>query len=223
MKDEVSLKNILIDKDALSKLGFKQVKNRWTYETLIIDDQFKLVLEIDENNIVTSDVIEIETQEKFTLYYVSASNGDFVGQMRSEYEKIIDEIKKKCTAKGTFKSEQALLIIDYVREKYGDELEFLWEKFPGYAVLRNKSNNKWYGIILTIEKSKIGLSGEDCIEVIDLRLEPERSEKLVDNKKIFPGYHMNKKHWITILLDKSISTEEIYEYINNSYNLSMKK
>ncbi|MBR3153114.1 MAG: MmcQ/YjbR family DNA-binding protein, partial [Clostridia bacterium] len=46
---------------------------------------------------------------------------------------------------------------------------------------------------------------------------------IIDNKKIFPGYHMNKKSWITIKLDNSVETEEIIHLIDNSYELSLGK
>ncbi len=87
----------------------------------------------------------------------------------------------------------------------------------------NKDNNKWYGALLIAQKSKIGIEEEGSIEIIDLLLEPEKIEKIVDNYRYFAGYHMNKKHWITIKLDGSVNINEIYELIDNSYNLSINK
>ena len=52
---------------------------------------------------------------------------------------------------------------------------------------------------------------EDCIEL------RERYSSVV------PGYHMNKKHWNTIYIDGSIPDDLIYEWINNSYDLVVKK
>ncbi|MBR1680176.1 MmcQ/YjbR family DNA-binding protein, partial [bacterium] len=54
---------------------------------------------------------------------------------------------------------------------------------------------------------------------IDLRASTEEIENLVDNKKYFSGYHMNKKHWLTIILDGSVPIEDIYNRIDSSYNL----
>ena len=58
------------------------------------------------------------------------------------------------------------------------------------------------------------------IEILDLRYQKEEIEKIIDNKKIFPGYHMNKSSWITIKLDETIPTKEIQKLIDNSYALS---
>lgn len=76
-----------------------------------------------------------------------------------------------------------------------------------------------YGALLVVQKAKLGIKEDGFIEIIDLSLEPEKIEKLIDNKKYFAGYHMNKKHWITIKLDGSVNIEEIYELLDNSYNI----
>jgi len=75
----------------------------------------------------------------------------------------------------------------------GDELEFLWTKFPDNAVWRRKDNSKWYGAILTVSRNKLGLSSNEVAEIIDLRLEKEQMSKTIDNEHYFPGWHMNKK------------------------------
>ncbi len=223
MEDNIIFKNVKIDVEKLLYLGFVYENDYYTYETSIMENEFSLIIKIDRNNIVTSDVVELSTNEKFMPYYVTSMAGEFVGKIREEYNMVIEKIKSTCCSKNIFKSEYANLVIEYVRQKYNDELEFLWEKFSNNAIWRNKSNNKWYGALLVVGKSKIGIKEEGTIEIIDLLLEPERIEKIVDHEKYFPGYHMNKKHWITIKLDGSVDINEIYELIDNSYNLSKNK
>ena len=70
---------------------------------------------------------------------------------------------------------------------------------------------------LRFQKKKIGLESKEKVEIIDLKILPEDSEKLVDNEKYFLGYHMNKKHWFTIILDGSVPIERIFEFIDASY------
>ena len=62
---------------------------------------------------------------------------------------------------------------------------------------------------------------DEMVEIIDLRYQKEKIETILDYTKIFPGYHMNKKSWITIKLDESIDTMEIFKLIDNSYRLSI--
>ena len=60
------------------------------------------------------------------------------------------------------------------------------------------------------------------IEILDLRIKTEDIESTVDNQRFFMGYHMNKKHWYTLLLDGSIPTDEICRRIDESYLLAKK-
>lgn len=223
MEDEIIFKNLKIDFKKLQQLGFIKENDYYIYETKIMDNQFSLVIKIDMNNIVSSDVIDLSANEKLMLYYIVGSKGKFIGKIREEYYNIIEEIKSTCCSKYIFKSKYANLIIEYIKQKYNDDLEYLWDKFPRNAIWRNKNNNKWYGALLVVDKSKIGIAEKGDIEIIDLLLEPEKVERIIDNKKYFAGYHMNKKHWITIKLDGSVDINEIFDLIDNSYKLSKKK
>lgn len=220
MKDEVSLKDLKLDFRELLKIDFSKEKDCYKYEELIVGGQFKLIITIDNENNIVSDCLEVATGEKLMPYYVSSVCGDFIGKIRTEYEKKLEEIKDKCCSKCVFKSEYAKQVINYVRDKYQDELEYLWEKFPNNAVWRNKDNKKRYGALLVVEKEKLGIKEEGTVEIIDLLLETEKISELVDAKRYFVGYHMNKKHWITIKLDGSVELKKIYDLIDNSYNLA---
>lgn len=119
-----------------------------------------------------------------------------------------------------FKAEQSVALIAYVREKYGDELEYLWDKFPDNAVWRRKDNEKWYGALLTVSRRKLGIPSDEIVEIIDLRIALEEMDNLIDNACFFPGWHMNKKHWYTIILDGTVSTDEICRRVDKSYLLA---
>ena len=58
---------------------------------------------------------------------------------------------------------------------------------------------------------------------MNLKCQPEHAQALrAMYKSVLPGYHMNKEHWNTVILDKTIPDEEIYSMIDNSYNLIIK-
>jgi hypothetical protein len=61
------------------------------------------------------------------------------------------------------------------------------------------------------------------VDIIDLRVNPKEVDSLVDGKKYFPDYHMNKKHWVTICLDGSVPLEEVFCRIDESYVLAAEK
>lgn len=214
------LENRNINYKKLIKYGFKKENNKYIYKKKIQDNQFEVnVIISDKENYAR--LIDLENETDFILVDIEDSNGKFVGELRYKYDKIIEDIIIECTSKEIFKSKQAKEIVKYIKEKYNDELEFLWEKHPDNAIWRNKQNNKWYGAILTVSEKKLGIESENKVEVIDLRYQKDKVESIIDNNKIFPGYHMNKNNWITIKLDNSLETSEIYNFIDNSYKLSI--
>jgi len=119
-------------------------------------------------------------------------------------------------------SKQVDDIIKYVKEKYGTIPEYLWKKTPNYFVLRHQNTLKWYAIVMEISKSFLGLNSDEKIYVINVKCDPVMVGFLIDNKTIFPAYHMNKKHWITVILDGSMPIKEILSLIDSSWNMTKK-
>lgn len=216
------LKNKTIDYDKLLKYGFAKENKIYLYKTKIYDEQFEMSV-IVENNKMTSKLFDLTNEDEYILVDIKDTAGEFVGKVREEYEKELQNIITKCTIKNIFNSEQAKEVIKYVKEKYNDDLEYLWNKFPENAVWRNKINNKWYGALLVISEKKLKIESDEIVNIIDLRYQKDKIKDIIDNKKIFEGYHMNKDNWITIRLDGSIKTEKIFELIDNSYNISLTK
>lgn len=215
------LENRNINYEKLLNYGFNKIDDNYLFESLICDEKFKVVVEISKQKQI-SKVIDLSTNEEYVLVDITSS-GSFVGKVKEEYKKILNDIFQNCSTPNIFKSKQAKEIITYVKDKYNDDLEYLWKKFPNNAIWRNKSNHKWYGVLLVLSENKLGIDSDKVIDNIDLRYRKETIKVIVDNKKIFKGYHMNKDHWITIKLDGSVDTKKICELIDNSYKLSFKK
>lgn len=216
---DIYLKNKVIDYKKLDEYGFEKIKDNYVYHKRIIDNQFEVIISFGKENI--SKVIDLENDDEYILVDVENSVGEFVGKVREEYENIIQEVVEECTNLNVFKNKQTKQIIKYIKEKYNDDLEFLWEKYDGSAIWRNKSNNKWYGLLMTITEDKLGLKSNKEIEVLNLKYQKDETNKVIDNKGIFPGYHMNKKSWISIKLDDNMQIKYIKGLINNSYKLSL--
>ncbi len=214
--------NKSIDYEKLLKYGFILNGNNYVFEKNINNNCFKVIVEISKTN-QTSKVLDLSTNDEYVLVDINNSTGEFVGKLKEEYENILNDIIVKCTTPNIFKSKQANEIIKYIKEKYNDDLEYLWKKFPNNAIWRNKSNNKWYGALLVISENKLGIESDKIIDIIDLRYQKDKIKEIVDNKKIFRGYHMNKDNWITIRLDENVDIKQIYKLIDNSYELSLKK
>lgn len=207
--------------EKMSVYGFDIKDGGWIYETNIMDGAFRLSVFIGENGDVDTNLVEIENSEPYILYKTSAS-GAYVGEIRTAVEAVLTDIANTCYDVSVFKTNQAQMAIEYVRKKYGDELEFLWTKFPENAVWRRKDNQKWYGAILTVTGNKIGLDTDKIVEIIDLRMKAENREAILSREHYYPGWHMNKKSWYTLVLDNCIADEEIKLRITESYELAKK-
>jgi predicted DNA-binding protein (MmcQ/YjbR family) len=48
-------------------------------------------------------------------------------------------------------------------------------------------------------------------------------DDLLKSPGYLPGYHMNKKHWFSVILDGSVSNDELFSRIDESYTLAKKK
>lgn len=208
-----------LDKSELEKHGFIHNGESYLLQQEIMDHSFTLYITIGENEIPETKLIEKETNEEYVLYKTEAQ-GTFVGTVRTEIENILYQIANTCYETAIFKTRQAQMLIDYVRRIYGDELEFLWTKFPDNAVWRRKDNKKWYGAILSVQRNKLGLDSDEIVEIIDLRLQPELMAEQLANENYYPGWHMNKKSWYTMILDGSISDKELCQRVSESYKLA---
>ena len=202
--------------------GFKKEKKFYEYESFFMKNQFKAIIKIDYNGKVSGTVIDIENNEEFLpLRLEEHIQGSFAREVKNEYEKLLQEICNKCFVKQNFIYPQSNRISQLIYDKYGNKPEFLWEKLaPGSGVLRNSKTKKWYAAILDVDRGKIQKGESGIIEVIDLKLETSHVSEIIKQPNFYPAYHMNKKYWITIILDDSISDNKIMELITESYSFS---
>ena len=214
------IKDKKIDFKKLEKFGFKLIDNSYCYHTSLLKNQFKMTIKINLDNSIFTEIIDTETNEPYVLHLLEMKRSGYSEKVYKAYSEILAKIQKECFEDEIFKARYTKQIITYVKNKYGDELEFLWEKSPKNAVVRRKSSNKWYAVILTVSKRKLNLDSDEIIEVINLHNTVEEIKKLIDNKRYFPAYHMNKKYWCTICLDGTVELKEIYKLIDISYELA---
>lgn len=109
-------------------------------------------------------------------------------------------------------------ILQYASQKYQTKPEYLWRKFPHYAILRHKDNRKWYGLIMDIPKNKLGLSGKERIDILNVKLsDPFYIDMLTRQKGYFRGYHISRGNWISVILDGTVSVKEICRLLDESF------
>ncbi len=219
MKD--FFKDKIKNDNALLAFGFKKHGRHFEYKTFLSNEQFELFVTVSKDK-VSAKLSDTDTNEEYFLHLAEGVEGTFVGQIKSEYEKIMTEIAEKCFDSNVFTSENTLKIINYAKIKYADELEFLWEKSPDCAVLRRKDTQKWYAIIMKVSLKKFGINDDKIVEIINFRVNPNETEKIIDKRVYFPAYHMNKRSWISLYLENLKNIKELEQRIDESYLLAVK-
>lgn len=164
---------------------------------------------------------EAESGEPYILYRTNAA-GAYVGQVRAAVAAVLTDIAGRCYDAAVFQTGQTQMAIAHIRAQYGDELEFLWPSSPENAVWRRKDSQKWYGALLTVRGSKLGLPTDRTVEILDLRMQPQDRDRLLAQAHYYPGWHMNKKSWYTLVLDGGVPDEELRLRIAESYALARK-
>lgn len=206
--------------EKLLAYGFTHTGGAYHLSKAVLDGQFQLLVTVSGASLVDTTMIDNATGEEYVLHRVREASGAFVGSVKAAYEAVLLEIAESCFVADVFKSDQAKALIAYVRETHGDELEFLWKKFDNNAIWRRKDTKKWYAALLTVSRRKMGLSSDEVVEILDLRIDPKEIDSVVDHARYFPGWHMNKRSWITVILDGSVPLAEIEAKLDESYRLA---
>ena len=153
MIEEEKFKKSNFVEEKLLKYGFKKSNKKYIYEKNIIDNNFKIIITI-ENNLLKGKIIDLDLNEEYLGFRIENQIGEFASNIRNEYKKILLDIRNKCCINKYYISEQANRISDLILKKYGDIPEYLWDDDKN-SVFRNQSNKKWYGIIMNINLNKI--------------------------------------------------------------------
>lgn len=143
----------------------------------------------------------------------SVKNGS--SPVKSEVERLIEDVVAACFASIDVTEN----LVAYLEETYGTKHEEPWEDSPGYYTFKAPNSQKWYAIIMHLSGKRIGLQTENAVDIINVKVAPDKIPALIDNKHCFCAYHMNKKNWITVLLDKDTDVPALKALIDESFRL----
>lgn len=118
---------------------------------------------------------------------------------------------------------QRMWIEQYIADEYGVAPVCLWQKFPNHAVFRHQNaKQKWFALVGRIDGRKLGLDRVGQTDFVNLKCYPEHVIFLRQAGLALPAYHMNKEHWLTIVLDNGFEQEELATLIDLSHDLTIK-
>ena len=113
--------------------------------------------------------------------------------------------------------------LDYVREDFGAEPEYLWENSPDTYAIRHKDNAKWFACGMRVSGRVLHLETDRMYDIVNLKADPMLVGSIRMEPGILPAYHMNKTHWITVLLDGTADDALIRVLTEDSFRLTAKK
>ncbi len=108
----------------------------------------------------------------------------------------------------------------YLADTYSSQGEHLFAKYPNFQVFRHVGNKKWFAVIMDIPRKNLGLEGEGEISVVNLKCDTRLIGSFREEPGIFPGWHMNKAHWLTVALDGAVEDEKIKFLVDMSDELT---
>ena len=90
--------------------------------------------------------------------------------------------------------------LDYCHSVYGTSPDYPFDEDFETAVLRHSENRKWFAIVMKVSRRKFGFDSDEIIDVVNLKLPTEMFGSFGKSDGVCPAYHMNKLHWISVLL-----------------------
>lgn len=222
LEEEIFSKNKIIY-EKLIPFGFSKINDSYVISKNILDDSFIIKVIINNDKIIAR-VFDTTFEDEYILYRFENKN-DFALKVASLVTSFLKEIKDSCTTSNYFYFSQANNIASLIYQRYHDVPDFPWPDLPNSGVFRNPLNQKWYGLIMAINKQKLLPNSKDnsLVEIINIKLDSQEIDNLIDNKNFFRAYHMNKKNWLSILLEGQIDDETIMSYIDKSHDFTIKK
>ncbi len=161
-------KSYQFNQEKASAYGFIENGGVWNDTFQILDGDFVMNVSITTDN-VSFQVFDQETGDIYPQVHMESMRGSFVGNVREACLEILYQIRKSCFDVQDFICPQTKRIMTQIQEKYGNQLEYLWEKSPDTAVLKHEGTQKWYVVLMKISWNKLERGREGQVEAVNLK------------------------------------------------------
>ena len=104
-------------------------------------------------------------------------------------------------------------LLEYCLEEYGTVADYPFDDWMESAVLRHAESRKWYGIVMRVSRRKFGIESDEVVDVVNLKLPTEMFGSFGAAEGVYPAYHMNKLHWISVLLPDA--PDDVVQFLVN--------
>ena len=210
------LKNRSVSPEAALRAGFRREGDRYLLLEELPGTGLFAEFTLTERSF-SARVLE-EDGEEFYLLRVKNAEGSFLPAVREALEAAAGRIAGRLFPR----EDPGKRLLELARDKFGDRPDYPFDDGEESPVLR-APNGKWYAIMMTVEGNRIDSRRKGPVRALNLKVDPEKRESILDGESFFPAYHMNKTHWITVILDGAPDWEKTAALLEESRRLSMGK
>ncbi len=216
----------IVLKEKLVPFGFRQETDGYYYQKPIMEGDFELEVKIELDGSVSVEVYDTQLNEPYLAWQVSRPSS-YAQKVKQAVDQILDRILATCFQEPLLKSGQGQKLLAYLDQTFEDDVDHPFRRYPEFFSYRTPQQ-KWYALFVTIKRRKLDLGKEkwsetaldDLVEVVNIKVDPEKLPQLLTEKGIYPAYHMNKKSWVSIVLDGSMANAELFTLVTQSRALA---
>lgn len=111
----------------------------------------------------------------------------------------------------------------YIKSTFGIAPDHPFARYPDISVYRHIGNRKWFAAQMTVPKTTLGMKEDGMIDIVNVKCDPEVLLSFRGQPGIYPAYHMNRNHWLTVTLDNRTDDGTTAFLLGISYDLTKRK
>ena len=200
---------------ALAEWGFGNGQARH----VLTEGEFELRMTMSDQELELV-VYDLAMEEPYTLFEVASASGALVTALRQQ----VDDILNRILGQQIQDNPLVERLVNHVKATYGLAPAHPFKRHPEIIGFKVPEVDKLFGIILPVDYCQIDKTSSrtDQVLVLNLKGKPEHIVERIDNERFFPAYHMNKKHWFSLLLDAQTDWDQLTSLLAESYSLVKK-
>ena len=184
--------------------GFQPEGHTLVYMQELVTENFRIIITYDRA--LSGKIIDLAFGEEYVNFRMESATG-YSAEIRNKFEALLLDIRDKCCKNQFFQTEQTRRINEFIYETYDVMPELLWPNIPSYAAFRKKQGGKWFAVIGSVPRCKADPASRSAqdVEVINVKVDKDQINALLAQDGIYPAFHMNKKCWVSIILDDTLA------------------
>lgn len=206
----VYLNHTLKDEKTLLAYGFTKEQDHYEFKKSLHDQNFYLFVILKDGSFLYN-VKETSFNEPYIPYFAKGKGTSFVQVLKDEVADLVKDLIAHCFTDTSY----SLRLIEYFEKEYRIPGDHPFQEIEAYVLRTTKKPGPWYALFMPVKGTHFGL-GEAKVEIVNIKGDPATREKDIDNVSVFPAYHMNKKLWLTLVLDQRLPFEKAVALLEKS-------